>query len=88
MVTFTTPLLPIPGVAVICVGELMVNDAAATPPNDTALASLKFVPVITILLLLLPVVGVNSVTEGALFIVAVTGVLVTDTVPATFLASA
>ena len=45
-VTSTAPALPAGEVAVICVALLTVNEVAAVPPNFTAVAPVKLVPVI------------------------------------------
>ena len=47
MVTETLPLAPLATVALMEVALFTVKEAAATPPNRTAVAPLKFVPVIT-----------------------------------------
>ena len=47
MVTETLPLAPLATVALMEVALFTVKEAAATPPNLTELAPLKFVPVIT-----------------------------------------
>jgi len=64
VVTLTLPVAPIPTTAVILVAELTVNEFAATPPKLTAVAPLKFVPVIVIELAVPPLVGVNEVIVG------------------------
>jgi len=46
VVTEIVPVVPVAGVAVICVAESTVKDAALVPPNLTAVAPVKFVPVI------------------------------------------
>jgi hypothetical protein len=53
-------------VAVICVAEFTVKLAAAVPPNATAVAPVKFVPVITTDVPPAngPEVGDTEVTEG------------------------
>ncbi len=45
--TETLPLAPLPTMALMEVALFTVKEAAATPPNLTELAPLKFVPVIT-----------------------------------------
>ena len=63
-----TPPAPGPAgeVAVICVDELTVKLAAAKPPKETAVAPVKFVPVITTLVppVVLPEVVPRLVTVG------------------------
>jgi hypothetical protein len=51
-------------VAVICVALLTVKEAAAIPLNLTAVAPVKFVPVMVTLVPLGPLVGVKLVTVG------------------------
>src|SRR5947208_1787985 len=66
-VTSTAPAAFAGETAVMDVAELMTNEAAFTPPNDTAVAPVKFVPVITtdVPPLVDPLVGLNPVTVGA-----------------------
>ena len=64
VVTLTFPDTPDPTTAVILVAELTVNEVAATPPKLTAVAPVKFVPVIVIDVPVPPLVGVNAVTVG------------------------
>ena len=45
--TLIAPVVPAAGIAVICVDESTVKDKAFVPPNVTAVAPVKFVPVIT-----------------------------------------
>ena len=68
--------------------EFIVNEPAGVPPKLTAVAVLKPVPVITIDWPMVPPDGAKVLTVGVLFTVAVTAVLVADTVPCVFLASA
>ena len=65
--TLTLPALPAGVTAVICVAETTVNDAAATPPNVTAEASVKFVPAIVTLVppAVGPLLGLTESTVGA-----------------------
>jgi len=65
VVTLTLPDAPAPTTAVILVAELTVNEVAGTPPKLTAVTPVKFVPVITIDVPALPLVGVNEVIVGA-----------------------
>ena len=46
VVTLTLPVAPVPTTAVIVVALTTVNEAAAVPPNLTAVAPVKLVPVI------------------------------------------
>jgi len=65
VVTITFPLAPPdPTTAVICVALLTVKEAADVPPNDTSVAPVKFVPVITILEPLYPEVDVKEEIVG------------------------
>ena len=57
VVTVTAPVVPLPTTAVICVAELITNEVAFVPPNLTADAPVKFVPVITTVVPLVPIVG-------------------------------
>ena len=59
-------LLPAGEVAVICVAELTVNEAALFAPNFTAVAPVKLVPVITtdVPPPARPLLGETPVTEG------------------------
>jgi len=45
VVTATAPAAPAPTTAVMLVALTTVNEAAATPPNVTEVAPVKFVPV-------------------------------------------
>jgi hypothetical protein len=70
VVTEIVPVVaPAGTVAVTCVAESTVNDVAATPLNLTAVAPVRFVPVITTVAPTAPEVGVNEVTLGAGIIV-------------------
>ena len=62
--TDTLPLAPAPTTALILVGETTEKDVAATPPNDTALTFVKFVPVMVTAIPWVPVVGSNDVIVG------------------------
>ena len=65
--TSTVPALPAGAVAVICVAELTVKPVAAVAPKLTAVAPVKFVPVITtdVPPPVGPAVGEIDVTVGA-----------------------
>jgi hypothetical protein len=65
VVTVSGPVVaPLGNVAVICVLELTVNDAEA-PLNPTAVAPLKFVPLMVTLVPAAPLVGENELIVGA-----------------------
>jgi hypothetical protein len=63
-VTLTLPDEPAVTIAVILVGESIVNDAAAVPPKLTAFVPVKFEPVIVIVEPATPNVGVKELMEG------------------------
>ena len=66
VVTEMEPVVaPVGTVAVTCVELLTVNEVAAVPLNLTAVAPVKFVPVMVTLVLTGPLVGVKLVTVGA-----------------------
>ena len=66
-VMLIAPAPPAGETAVICVALFTVNDAAAVPPKLTAVAPVKFVPVIVTLVppAVEPVAGDREVTVGA-----------------------
>jgi hypothetical protein len=65
VVTLMVPVVaPVGTVALICVAELTVNDAVV-PLNFTAVAPLKFAPVIVTLIPTAPLVGEKLVIDGA-----------------------
>ena len=64
-VTETVPEAPAPTVALMLVALTTVNVVAAVPPKLTAVAPVKFVPVILTTCPVLPDVGVNDVIAGA-----------------------
>ena len=66
-VTSTVPAVPAGLVAVICVAELTVKPVAAAVPNSTAVAPVRFVPVMVTLVppAVGPAVGLTAVTAGA-----------------------
>jgi hypothetical protein len=67
VVTLMVPVVPLPTVAVICVAELTVNEMAAVPPMLTAVAPVKFVPVmLTVAVPAQPEAGVKKVIVGAI----------------------
>ena len=65
-VTSTVPELPAGAVAVICVGRFTVNVVAGVAPNFTAVAPVKFAPVIvtTVPPAIGPFAGDTAVTVG------------------------
>ena len=65
VVTATLPEAPAPTVAVILVALTTVNALAATPPNVTAVAPVKLVPVMVTLVPVFCDVGVKEVMVGA-----------------------
>jgi len=82
LVTWITPVVaPVGTLVVICVAELTTNDADLPLKNLTAVAPVKFVPVITTLVPTVPLVGVNDVMVG---VAAVTVKVVLNTVPLGF----
>ena len=88
VVTLTVPVVAPDGtVAVICVAELTVKVVALVPLNFTAVAPVKFAPVIVTLVPTGPLVGEKLVIEGGgitvklLALVAVPPTVVTLIVP-------
>jgi hypothetical protein len=65
VVTLRPPDEPVPTTAVIVVELTTVNDEAATPPKLTAVAPVKFVPVIVTVTPVAALVGVKEVIVGA-----------------------
>ena len=65
VVTETAPEALAPTVALMLVALTTVNVVAAVPPKLTAVAPVKFVPVILTTCPVLPDVGVNDVIVGA-----------------------
>lgn len=63
-VTDTLPEAPVHTEAVMVVAFTTVNEPANTPPKLTAVAPVKFVPVIVITVEVAPLVGVNDVMVG------------------------
>ena len=59
-----SPVDPVPTVAVILVGELTVNDVDSVPPKLTAVAPVKFVPVIVTIVPVAADAGVKDVIAG------------------------
>jgi len=65
VITATVPVAEEPVMAVMDVELFTINDAALTPPNVTAVAPVKFAPVIETDVPLHPVDGLKEVTVGA-----------------------
>ena len=65
VVTDTLPEVPLDTTADMLVELLTTKDVAAVPPNFTALAVVKFVPVIVTVVPVIPDVGVKEVMVGA-----------------------
>jgi hypothetical protein len=85
-VTLIGPVVAVAGtVAVICVAEFTVNVVAATLLNVTAVAPVKFVPVITTDVPASPDVGVNDVIVGQ--VVLATVKVPKESVPSAFVTS-
>lgn len=85
VVTVTVPEVPAATTAVMLVAETTLNDAAAAPPKLTAVAPVKFVPIIVIVAPV-PPLSVNDEIVGARTkinpaFVAVPPGVVTDTLP-------
>ena len=64
VVTLITPLAPLPTTAVIWVAEFTTKLWAAVPPNLTAVAIIRFVPVITTEVPVSPAVGEKELIVG------------------------
>ena len=65
-VTIIVPVVPVAGIAVICVAEFTIKENAFVPPNVTAVAPIKPVPVIfTDVVFSHPLEGVKLVIVGA-----------------------
>ena len=64
VVTLTLPLVPLPTTAVMVVAFTTVNEVAAVPPKLTAVAPVKFVPVMVTVEPVAAVVGVKDVSVG------------------------
>ena len=64
LVTLTLPEVPLATTAVICVALTTVNELAAVPPNVTAVAPVKLVPVIVTVAPNAAEVGVKEVMVG------------------------
>ena len=86
VVTFTLPVEPAPTTAVILVALTTVNEVAAVPPKLTAVAPVKFVPVIVTVCPVPAEVGLNeAIVGGGKYVkaarVPVPDAVVTETTP-------
>ena len=86
VVTLTLPVAPVPTTAVMLVALTTVNEVAAVPPKLTAVAPVKFVPVIVTVCPVPAEVGLNDViVGGGKYVkpanVPVPDAVVTDTTP-------
>ena len=64
MVTLIGPDAPDPTIALMLVGESTVNDVAGVPPKLTAVAPVRFVPVITTVTPAVALDGVKELMDG------------------------
>ena len=64
VVTLTLPVAPVPTTAVMLVALTTVNEVAAVPPKLTAVAPVKFVPVIVTVCPVPAEVGLNDAIVG------------------------
>ena len=64
VVTLTLPVVPAPTIAVMLVALTTVNEVAAVPPKLTAVAPVKFVPVIVTVCPVPAEVGLKDVIVG------------------------
>ena len=64
VVTLTLPVAPAPTTAVILVALTTVNEVAAVPPKLTAVAPVKFVPVIVTVCPVPAEIGLNDAIVG------------------------
>ena len=64
VVTLTFPVVPAATMAVIVVAFTTLNEVASVPPKLTAVASVKFVPVMVTVVPTPPEVGLNDVMAG------------------------
>ena len=65
VVTATVPEVPLPTLAIMVVALVTEKELAVVPPNVTAVAPVRLVPVIVTVAPTLPVVGVKEVIVGA-----------------------
>jgi hypothetical protein len=68
VLTTTSPEAPAPTIAVICVAEFTMKEAAGTPPNLTTVAPVKLAPVMIMALPLPASLGAKEVTVGPVWI--------------------
>lgn len=71
VVTFISPLAPVPTIAVIFVSLTKAKEEAATPPKETAVTPVNFVPLIVISVPVVPDLGEKEAMVG--FIIGVGG---------------
>jgi hypothetical protein len=64
VVTLTAPVVPAATTAVMLVALTTVNEVAAVPPKLTAVAPVKFVPVIVTVCPVPAEIGLNDVIVG------------------------
>ena len=64
VVTLTLPVAPVPTTAVMLVALTTVNEVAAIPPKLTAVAPVKFVPVIVTVCPVPAEIGLNDAIVG------------------------
>ena len=64
VVTLTLPVAPAPTTAVMLVALTTVNEVAAVPPRLTAVAPVKFVPVIVTVCPVPAEIGLNDAIVG------------------------
>ena len=64
VVTLTLPVAPVPTTAVILVALTTVNEVAEVPPKLTAVAPVKFVPVIVTVCPVPAEIGLNDAIVG------------------------
>jgi hypothetical protein len=76
--TFISPLAPVPTIAVIFVSLTKAKEEAATPPKETAVTPVNFVPLIVISVPVVPDLGEKEVMVG--FIIGVGGGVGVDSV--------
>ncbi len=62
--TVIGPVAPAPVIALMSVSETIEKDAAATPPNLTAVAYVKLAPIMVMVLPAMPLDGVNELITG------------------------
>lgn len=65
VVTSTSPVAPVPKIAVIVLASITVKEVGTSPPKVTTVAPARLVPVIVMVVPLPAVVGVKEVIVGA-----------------------